>query len=272
MHVATAALSLLLVAPTLAPAAAPSAPGGHSLTDGEGEVTRRAYGLLLRRARTVAAPFLAATSRDDLHGILAEALDDSDLLDKLAAFDDIADALLLDVGPQPLDREALVSLVGEDSADRIVLVTPLDQALQKALEQIRAEALVGVRHPSLGLFLLSPEETAQLPGRLMQLLLDHWKGKLIAATLVAVLLGNESIRGWRADALYETLARGKRATLTLLASMDVTVPEALAPTSERVDLDVVIRRDHGLQQRLAHAPSFDPSDPDASVVFPPTVA
>ena len=128
-----------------------------------------------------------------------------------------------------MDRDALVLLVGEDNADRIVSPTPLDQALQKAMDQTKAEMLVGVRRPGLTLFLLSPEETSQLPGRLMQLLIDHWKSKLAAATLVAVLLDNKAVRGWRADALYETLVRGKRASLTLLASMDVAVPEALIP-------------------------------------------
>jgi hypothetical protein len=265
-------LHSLLIAPAIVPRAAQRTPGKPSSGDGEEEVAQRSRVLLMHRAKPVAEPFFSAASRNDLEGILAEALDDNDLLAKLAAFDDVADTLVKEIGSQPSDREALVLLVGESIADRIVSPTPLDQAVQKALDQLKAEGLVGKQRPGLALFRLSPEETAQLPGRLMQLLLDHWKSKLAAATLVAALLGNKTVRGWRADALYETLVQGKQATLVLLASMGLGVPEALAPARDRVDLEAILQRDQRLQERLANAFSFDPSEPDASVIFPPSIA
>ena len=269
---AAAALSLLLAAPSLTPGSGHPNPKGPSSVKGVQEASRRARGALWQKAKAVAESFLSADSRDDLDGLLAEALDDAGLLAKLAAFDDVAGSLVMEMGTQHLDREALVHLVGETNADRIVSPTPLDQALQGALDQLKAERLVGVRRSGLALFMLSPEESVQLPGRLMQLLLDHWKSKLVGATLVAVVLGDKAIPGWRADTLYEALVRGKRATLLLLASIGVAVPDAFAPTQERVDLEAAIRRDQRLQHRLANALSFTPDDPDASIIFPPAVA
>ena len=54
--------------------------------------------------------------------------------------------------------------------------------------------------------------------------------------------------------------------------MDVAVPEAIVSASERVDLGAIIRCVQRLQQRLASAFFFDPKEPDASLLFAPSVA
>lgn len=273
MHVATvAALSLLLTVPSLGPGKASPEPEGPSSAKDAVDAARQARALLLQRARAVAEPFLKATSPDDLEGLLAEALDDHDLLGKLEAFDQTFRAQVPLLGSQPLEHEAMTRLLGPALADHLVSPRALDEAHEKVFSLLRAEITVGIQRPNLGLLKVSPEEAAGLPGRVMKLVLDRWKSKLAGATLVAAVFGEKVIRGWRADALHEAVEQGKRATLVLLTGLGVPVPEDIIPASERLDLGALAQREERLQRRLEKAPSFDPADPDASLIFPPAIS